>query len=587
MTKYLAYLDKKVNGLGPIGADILAVGESPGNDEVLFGEPFVGRAGVVLNNCLSRHGIPREIIRIENLCNIRPWNDRFENVLGTPFLQSGIRLIHEYILSYRPIVIAALGNYPMHYLTGKGKKAKGSIIGIGNWRGSILPYVDDQGNVHEDIKVIPLYHPAAVSRSKGLYPIFDADIKRVKEESKFRGLNYDNRTIITNPPGLKLISEVEKVLKSDTISIDIESIKGTTIILTISFSISPYHALVLPIKNNERYISEILSSSLRKIFHFGYFDTTMLKLNGFYIAQDEISKEYNTPYFWDTYLASHVIDPEMPHTLAFEVSMRTRMPYYKQEGKEESDQKGWSRKVDLERLMVYNGKDTCGTFEVFLGQLKDLQNSDNINTFQFEMSAIEMQTHISDSGMLIDKDRFALLKGALITRWAKLQYLLDGVSGFEVNVRSPKLKDWLYNKATGLGLPTRSVKTKVTTNDDALVSLLAWCKSKVDESIKDETKKKYRVKYNIIRAIREIRNLRQRYSMYMEARISDDGRSRSSYKYGPDTGRWAAQKYVDGSGYNHQTNPRDPIEVLDEDYEKYKNDARFVNDIEKEEDDDE
>jgi len=586
MAKYRVYLDPRVNGIGPIGADILAVGESPGNDEALFGEPFVGRAGLILNNCLSRHGIPREVIRIENLCNVRPWNDNFQNLFGTPFLASGIKAIHEYILSYRPTVVIALGNYPMHYLTGKGKRSKGGVIGIGNWRGSILPYVDDQGNVHEDIKVIPSYHPAAVSRSKSLYPILDADIEKAKNESKFRGLNYDKRTIITNPTGLRLISEVENILNHNTVAIDIESIKGTTTILTIAFSTSPYHALVLPVTNNERYISDILSSNIMKIFHFGYFDTTMLKLNGYEIGIDELSKEFNQPYFWDTYIASHVIDPEMPHTLAFEVSMRTRMPYYKQEGKEESDQKGWSKKVDLERLMVYNGKDTCGTFEVFQSQMKDLAGTERIKIFQFEMAAIEMQTHISDSGILIDKDRFDLLKGAIITRWAKMQYLLDGVSGFEVNVRSILLKKWLYSKE-GLGLPTRSYKKKVTTNDDALVSLLAWCKDKIDESVRDETKAKYRVKYNIIRAIREIRALRQRYSMYMEARISEDGRSRSSYKYGPDTGRWAAQKYVDGSGYNHQTNPRDPIEVLDEDYEKYKTDIRFTTDIEKELDEDE
>ena len=586
MIKYRAYTDIKVNGCGPTGSDILVVGESPGMDETILGEPFVGRAGEILNNCLSRNGIPRETVRIENLCSIRPWNDRFENLFKTPFLQFGLKSIHEYILSYRPTVIAALGNYPMHYLTGKGKWAKGSIIGIGNWRGSILPYVDDQGIEHEDIKVIPLYHPAAVARNKSLYPIFDADIKRVKEESKTRGLNYEERNIITNPPSLDLINEIDRILSCEFVAIDIESIKGTTIIRTISFSTSPYHAVAIPISNNERHISAILESKLKKIFHFGYFDVTMLKLNGFEVAQDEVSKEYDRLYFWDTYIASHILDPEMPHTLAFEVSMRTRMPYYKHEGKDESDTKGWSGKTPLDRLLAYNGKDTCGTFEAFQFQLEDFQhlNESSINIFNFEMSAMGMQNHISDSGMLMDKDRADMMKGAMIARWARLQYLLDGVAGMEVNVKSIKLKDWLYSKDKdgGLGLPSRSFQKKVTTNDDALVSLLAWCKDKVDESVRDDTKSKYRVRYNIIRAIREIRNIRQRYSMYMEARLSEDGRSRSSYKYGPDTGRWAAQKYVDGTGYNHQTNPRDPIEVPDEDFEKYKSDTRFTADIERE-----
>lgn len=577
MSKYKIYLSPKINGIGPLDSNILIVGEAPGGDEQIVGQPFVGAAGEVLNNCLSRNGIPRETVRIENLCPYRPYGNVFEFLLNTSFLNDSLKSLHEYILTYKPTVIAALGNYPMHFLTQKGKKHQGKIKGIGNWRGSILPYVDNQGIKHDDIKVVPTFHPSAVSRIRSLYPVFDADIKRVKEESTFKGLNYRTRDIIINPQYLELKEHVNRIIQADFCHIDIETIKKSSIILSISFSTTPDDALVLDPNSieNKLAISKILRSNVRKIFHFGYFDTTQLKLNGYEIAQDLDSIKLQKPYYWDTYIASHVLEPELRHTLAYETSIRTREPYYKQEGKEEDDQKGWSKKADKQRLYRYNGKDTCVTSEVFESQVVDFSklNKNTINIFNFEMSAIELQCHISNSGMLIDQDRLELLKSALIARWAKLQVILDGVAGFEVNVKSILLKDWLYKKEKdgGLGMPTRYYKRKVSTNDEALVSLLTWAKKKEEESVRDGTKRKYKLYANIIRAIREIRNIRQRLSMYIEAGISQDGRSRSSYKYGPETGRWAASKYVDGTGYNHQTNPRDPIEVPDSDFEKYKN----------------
>lgn len=585
------YTDVKVTGIGPLDSPILFVGETPGSDECILKQPFVGSAGEVLNNCLARNGIPRESVRIENLFPYRPWDNDFRNVLPIPFFEIELEKLHDYIQTYRPIVIGALGNYPMHFLTGKGKRSKGGIIGIGNWRGSILPYVDQNGKVYEDIKVVPCYHPSAVNREKSLYPIFDTDIRRIKEESKSRGLNYPEYNIIANPTGFQLMEMEAVLMRSPVNAIDIETIKGTSHILSISFSPNPDEALVLSLDKPEHLsvISKLLAHDSMKVFHFGYFDTTQLKLNGFEIGRDKYSKQLDRPYFFDTYLGAHVLEPELPKTLAYETSVRTRQPYYKHEGKEDSDQKGWSKKFDRDRLYIYNGKDTCVDFKIFLQQADEISRLTNQDIFNFEMSSIELHTHISDSGMLIESERLELVKGALIARWAKLQYLMDGIAGFEVNTKSPLLKQWFYtkDKEGGLGLPTRYYKKKVTTNDAALVSLLAWCKGKMEDSVREDTKKKYRYKLNLIRSVREIQGIRQRLSMYVNARQSDDGRSRSTYKFGPETGRLAASKYVDGTGYNHQTNPRDPIEVSDEDFEKYSKEIKLLETLEPEIEEDE
>lgn len=571
------YLDKFIPGSGPLNSPIWSIGESPGFDEHTYGIPFIGESGKVMNDCFSRYGFSRSEMYVDNLSGYRPVGDHFYNLLGSPQLEYGIKNIHNLIKIHRPTVIAACGNWPMHYLTGKGKLHKSGNIkvmtGIGNWRGSILPYVDDEKIVHEDIKVIPVFHPAYVSRNRSLYPTFDVDVRRVINESKFKGRNLPKREIICNPRGMELEHYTQILCNAEILSNDIETIKSSTHILCIGFSPRPDFGVVIVPDSPEgiRAISRILSAKNKKIFHFGIFDTTVLKLNGYEIGIDELSSDLDRIYYWDTYLAAHVLEPELPKTLAYETSVRTREPYYKHEGKEDDgDNKAWSAKFNKDQLYRYCGKDVCCTIEVYLSQFEDYCNgSDNdLRIFSFEMTEIETQQHISMAGMLVEKERLGLFKKAMVARWAKLQFLLNGYYKVEdFNVKShPQMCKILYEE---MKLPKRYKDKKLTANDDALVSLIGYCQGKIADSVKEETKRKYKLQLIVLKAIREIREIRQIYSMYVAAKQSHDERSRSLYKNGPETGRWAASKFVDGIGYNHQTNPRALIEVSDEDFEAY------------------
>src|ERR1700743_2861331 len=67
---------KLVFGVGNVNADIMFVGEGPGADEDAKGEPFVGRAGQLLNNMISAMGIQREDVSIANVVKCRPPGNR-------------------------------------------------------------------------------------------------------------------------------------------------------------------------------------------------------------------------------------------------------------------------------------------------------------------------------------------------------------------------------------------------------------------------------------------------------------------------------------------------------------------------------
>lgn len=102
-----------VFGVGNIHADLMFVGEGPGADEDEQGEPFVGRAGQLLNNMISAMGLKRQDVYIANVVKCRPPGNRNpekdESDTCGPFLLRQIEVI-------RPKVIVALGAVAAKYM---------------------------------------------------------------------------------------------------------------------------------------------------------------------------------------------------------------------------------------------------------------------------------------------------------------------------------------------------------------------------------------------------------------------------------------------------------------------------------------
>lgn len=564
------YNDRWIPDEGPDGASILFVGEAPGETEYEQLRPFVGPSGDILMNVLARNGVERSEVKLANLSHRRPFNNKFEKLLGTEELKRSIIDLYKFIEINRPTVIVPLGAFPLSFLTGKK--------GIKKWRGSILSYIGD-----DTIKVIPTFHPAAVLRDRGLYPTFDADIKRIIADSAFAEKRLPVRQFVTDPRGLELEEWVQKLCNSEYLATDIETVKKSKIILCVGFAPSPDVGVCIVPTHHEgrRAIERILESSARKIFQFGTFDTLQLSDNGYTIC-DPKAEELERPYYWDTLIAQHTQFSELPRSLEYLTSIYTREPYYKTEGRGNipDDAKGWSAKVDKQNLYVYNCKDCCTTFEIFLEQRKEIlrrrpggewADRDMVESFDYSMSMLEVAAHISQAGLPIDIDRRALLEKVLLDKWAKKQFILDRMTGYETNVRSPKLANILYDKDK-LGLPTRRNRDgKITTDEDAIVSLIAFCKDKLESVSRDDAVLAWKIKLAVCQTTLEIRGIRQVLSNYVLERTRDgvyragpDFRIRSTVKVGgTETFRWSMMKYVDGSGFNAQTLPRDPVEVDD------------------------
>lgn len=102
-----------VNGVGPNDAQIMLVGEAPGESEDQTGEPFKGRSGTVLDKSITNHGLSRSDLRITNIVRCRPPENRDPHKSER---ENCSKHLTEEIKSVKPSVILTLGRIPTQTL---------------------------------------------------------------------------------------------------------------------------------------------------------------------------------------------------------------------------------------------------------------------------------------------------------------------------------------------------------------------------------------------------------------------------------------------------------------------------------------
>ncbi len=140
-----------VFGVGALDAELMIIGEAPGAEEDRRGEPFVGRAGQLLNAMLGAIGLAREQVYIANILKCRPPRNRdpepAEVVACSGFLSRQIARV-------APRVILAVGRIAAQNLLATDTP-------IGRMRGQVYEYGETR------IPVVVTYHPAYLLRSPG------------------------------------------------------------------------------------------------------------------------------------------------------------------------------------------------------------------------------------------------------------------------------------------------------------------------------------------------------------------------------------------------------------------------------------
>jgi len=164
---------RPVFGQGAVDAKIALVGEAPGGEEELAGQPFVGKSGKNLTEFLSRLNLSRDEVYITNAVKIRPSKpspktgrelNRTPNMQEIKFFNP---YLHRELEIIAPKYIVTLGNVPLRAVSGQDFK-------IGECHGKLI-----KASVYENI--FALYHPAAIIYNQSLLDVYLNDLEALRK----------------------------------------------------------------------------------------------------------------------------------------------------------------------------------------------------------------------------------------------------------------------------------------------------------------------------------------------------------------------------------------------------------------------
>ena len=365
---------------GPLTARIACVCEKPAADEVRENRILVGPSGTRVRNHFARAGLHagnnKELSHDVFLTNAV---QSFDNPRANPTTADVIR---ELPRLYKEL--AALPN--LTTIVGMGAVALMALSNlqygdITNRRGSRLrtPF---------GTKFIPTFHPAYYMRDEWRFaPVVQFDVARAIEELAWPEIRLTPRDYRIRPTSLEqalgwFAHLRESASKTGYLSFDIETFQGkftSWYISCLAFSTTPTEAYCIPITYRDRSpywpnlsdeaaiwreISSVLN--IPKVCYVTQngcaFDAPQLRKHG--IALDFMGDGF------DTFSAHSLLAPDLPHSLAFIVSIYTDEPYYKDEsGRGEA---GFGR-VEEDIFWTYNCKDAALTLQCAFGIMHDLK----------------------------------------------------------------------------------------------------------------------------------------------------------------------------------------------------------------------
>lgn len=528
---------------GPRDARIMLVGEAPGANEDATGKPFVGGAGEVLNKILSNVGISRTEVFITNVCHVRPPKNDFRWFLKPkirPEFMHGVVQLKADIEAIKPNIVVPLGTHPLKVLTGRA--------GIEKWRGSIL-----ESTLVSGLKVVGTYHPAYILRVYDYKAVAEFDFQRIASEASHPEILLPHRDLRLHPPYTERQEIIAEMEQAEWLAVDIECTQtdsGKWRLACVGFSDRADRALVIACDSESSIndIRRLCISNTKKVFQNGQFDVSVLLDEG--IAVNGWASDDGSPG-WDTMLAHHALYTEcasgsdeisalagkkrqsaIAKGLAFQASVYTREPYYKDDGKL------WKETQDLQMFWRYNALDAAVTREIRDVQESSLNEFGTMDVLRHEMSLVWPLLVAGRRGVRIDMEYRAALREKVVAEIDNLQKFLDAGAGGSLNVKSPKaIQSFLYDK---LGLPIKYNRKSgnPTADKDAIIELAQ------------------KSKHPLLHTILQIRQRRDYVERYLDAIVDKDDRIRCNFDItGTRTGRLASRQSIYGSGTNLQNIP--------------------------------
>lgn len=519
--------------------------EAPARMEMKLRRPLVGPSGKLLEQCMHNSGMVRRECYLVNIWEEQVkkdikgtiWSEDSELlwVPKTGFTEEGERRATgalERLKRCKANVIVPLGGTALSFLQiDTSSSPDTSTTAILKWRGSIL---SSKRPELMGRKVVGTVHPAASLRGQYIWRYFImSDLKRAKEESLTPEINLPQRTIRIQPSFNEALSFLTDMRHSKRVAEDIEILNHQ--VSCMSFCNTPSDVISIPFvgefgrpywsKEQELEIWQLIAEingdpGIMKVGQNISFDI------GFLFQQNNI---YTRGPIGDSMIAHSIIWPDFPKGLDFLVSICTREPYYKGDGKLWT--KPW---VDLHRFWRYNGLDSATCLEVWDSIQDDLGDGFR-QTYEETMELLDTVVYMMTKGISVNRERLEWTKKDVASRIVQKEKELDEVAEHPFNPLSPKQCIEYFYGTKGIK-PYISRKTgNPTTDDKALARIIR------------------RFNLKEARLCQEIRALRKLEGTYLEVGIDKDDRIRCSYNLrGTRFGRLSSSQTVMRTGMNMQ-----------------------------------
>jgi uracil-DNA glycosylase family 4 len=576
-----AWKPQQVPGEGPLRARVVLIGEAPGVNEDRVGRPFVGASGYRLGEWLAAVGLPRHQVRIENVCEFKPPGDVLAAYGRDCVLAWMEDLRRRITLLEDPYVLVPMGNYALYALTGFGnvpwhaKDGPNKRPGIMKWRGSILQHTDARGRV---IKVIPTLHPAATFPGRSPGPEGETwcrrDFRRIAEEAQFRELRRPEREHFIKPSMRDLLEwerQVERETEHTILFLDIENprrtlrevvgqtktgkpkykkTKGDPYIECLGMSLYPDFSITVP--TTEEYWGDLavldeVWGVLRRLMAHRIQKGAQNHFHDSYYLLD-----YACPVaqmFWDPMYMHHSYDASAPHDIAFQSSILTREPYWKDEAKdpEQADQ----YTSNLAAFYTYNGKDAAVGRELVDCHLAVMSPERQDFYWKHYATLFEPLMDLMRRGVRVDLEARRMQAQALTQESAEVrEKLLEATGGVDLfgekAISGTKLKNWMYRT---LEIPPVTKKRKAKGGERTEAA---------DEVTLKKLMRRYPEKLQAPGAlVLQHRRVSKLKEFYAESRLGPDKRFYSAYGLNTEAGRLQSKKNPRGWGSNAQNIDRE------------------------------
>ncbi len=429
---------------------LVFVAECPAVEEVKQNRILIGKTGQFFRETLKRLGVERAYLTNAVLC----YNNGDSTYPKEVIKRCGERLKEELSSIPNNIPIVLMGNIAL--------RAYANMSNIMETRG----FVYDINNK----KVFCTVHPTAVLRKPSLLPLFESDIKK-----SLRPIEYEKPNLHVIQTIEELVQLADLLTKSNSFAFDLETSDldpYTGEILCFSFAPNSYDGYVVPWMKNGQYphfnfnealpyIKQIFESPVPKIGQNAYsFDLKFLRKMHIHTEN----------YYFDTLIAHHLIDENLPHDLNSLITYYTSLPRYDLELLSHLPNKATSYAVVPSKILwKYAGYDAVATYQIYLRLEEELRKEGVYELFREVSMPLSLVLHeIEWTGVLVSKSKALEFQKRIEHEILELETSIYEIVGEEFNINSVKqLRDVLFGKLK-LTTTKRTAKNAYSTSSEAL-----------------------------------------------------------------------------------------------------------------------